>query len=67
MSIDDHRLFLAALFGVIMCFVLACLLNYLAPGGACEVLFSPGMSVCLCVGVFVCVSGQYFGILFLNY
>ena len=39
---------------------------YLAPGGGCEVLFSPVcLSVCLCVCVFVCVSGQYFGILFL--
>ena len=27
---------------------------YLAPGGGCEVLFSPGLSVCLCVCV--CVS-----------
>ena len=25
--------------------------NYLAPGGGCEVLFSPGMSVCVCVSV----------------
>ena len=33
---------------------------YLAPGGGCEVLFSPGLSVCVCVCV--CVSGQYFGI-----
>ena len=31
---------------------------YLAPGGGCDVLFSP----CLCL--YVCVSGQYFGILF---
>ena len=23
--------------------------SYLAPGGGCEVLFSPGLSVCLCV------------------
>ena len=34
--------------------------NYLAPGGGCEVLFSPGLSVCvsvcLCVCVSVCVS-----------
>ena len=41
------------------------------PEGGCEVLFSPGLSVCLCVCVsvcvFVCVSGQYFGILFLSY
>ena len=37
--------------------------NYLAPGGGCEVLFSPGLSVCVCV----CVSGQYLGILFLGY
>ena len=31
---------------------------YLAPGGGCEVLFSPGMSVCLsvCLCVCVCVS-----------
>ena len=33
---------------------------YLAPGGGCEVLFSPGLSVCvsvcLCVCVCVCVS-----------
>ena len=28
---------------------------YLAPGGGCEVLFSPGLSVCLCVCVCVCV------------
>ena len=28
--------------------------SYLAPGGGCEVLFSPGLSVCLCVCV--CVS-----------
>ena len=49
--------------------------NYLAPGGGCEVLFSPGLSVCLSVCVCVClsvclcicVSGQYFGILFLGY
>ena len=42
---------------------------YLAPGGGCEVLFSPGLSVCVCVCVCVsvCVSGQYFGILFLGY
>ena len=44
---------------------------YLAPGGGCEVLFSPGLSLCLSVCVFVCVcvcvSGQYFGILFLGY
>ena len=44
---------------------------YLAPGGGCEVLFSPGVSVCVCVCVCmcvcVCVSGQYFGILFLGY
>ena len=30
------------------------MLNYLAPGGGCEVLFSPGLSVCVCV--WVCVS-----------
>ena len=29
---------------------------YLAPGGGCEVLFSPGLSVCLCVCLSVCVS-----------
>ena len=44
---------------------------YLAPGGGCEVLFSPGLSVCLsvclCVCVSVCVSGRYFGILYLGY
>ena len=28
--------------------------NYLAPGGGCEVLFSPGLSVCVCVCVCVC-------------
>ena len=39
------------------------LIHYLAPGRGCEVLFLPGLSVC----VFVCVSGQYFGILFLSY
>ena len=37
--------------------------NCLAPGGGCEVLFSPCLSVC----VYVRVSGQYFGILFLGY
>ena len=36
---------------------------YLAPGGGCEVLFSPGLSVWLCV----CVSVQYCGILFFGY
>ena len=46
---------------------------YLAPGGGCEVLFSPGLSVCLClsiclcVSLCVCVSSQYFDILFLSY
>ena len=40
---------------------------YLAPGGGCEVLFSPGLSVCLSVCVCICVSGQYFDILFLGY
>ena len=30
------------------------LVNYLAPGGGCEVLFSPGLSVCVCLSV--CVS-----------
>ena len=29
--------------------------NYLAPGGGCEVLFSPGLSVCVCVCACVCV------------
>ena len=29
---------------------------YLAPGGGCEVLFSPGLSVCLSVCVCICVS-----------
>ena len=40
---------------------------YLAPGGGCEVLFSPGLSVCLCVCLCICVTGQYFDILFLGY
>ena len=31
------------------------LVDYLAPGGGCEVLFSPGLSVCVCVCVSVCV------------
>ena len=31
------------------------ILNYLAPGGGCEVLFSPGLSVCVCVCVCLCV------------
>ena len=30
--------------------------NYLAPGGGCEVLFSPGLCVCLSVCLSVCVS-----------
>ena len=30
--------------------------DYLAPGGGCEVLFSPGLSVCLSLCVCVCVS-----------
>ena len=30
--------------------------SYLAPGGGCEVLFSPGLSVCVSVCVCVCVS-----------
>ena len=30
--------------------------SYLAPGGGCEVLFSPGLSVCLSVCVCVCLS-----------
>ena len=30
-------------------------LNYLAPGGGCEVLFSPGLSVCVSVCLSVCV------------
>ena len=29
---------------------------YLAPGGGCEVLFSPGLCVCLSVCLSVCVS-----------
>ena len=29
------------------------MINYLAPGGGCEVLFSPGLSVCVCVCVCV--------------
>ena len=29
--------------------------RYLAPGGGCEVLFSPGLSVCVCVCVCVCL------------
>ena len=45
--------------------------SYLAPGGGCEVLFLPGLSVCvsvcLSVCLSVCVSGRYFGILFLGY
>ena len=43
---------------------------YLAPGGGCEVLFSPGLSVCLSVCVCVCVClcvRPIFGILFLGY
>ena len=48
-------------------FVICVSISYLAPGGGCEVLFSPGLSVCLSVCVSVCVSGQYFGILFLSY
>ena len=30
--------------------------HYLAPGGGCEVLFSPGLSVCVSVCLSVCVS-----------
>ena len=30
--------------------------DYLAPGGGCEVLFSPGLSVCLSVCLCVCLS-----------
>ena len=44
--------------------------HYLAPGGGCEVLFSPGLSVCVSVCVCVCVSvcpADIFGILFLGY
>ena len=44
-----------ALFDLFVC--------YLAPGGGCEVLLSPCLSVCM----YVRVSGQYFGILFLGY
>ena len=29
---------------------------YLAPGGGCEVLFAPGLSVCVSVCLSVCVS-----------
>ena len=29
---------------------------YLAPGGGCEVLFSPGLSVCVSVCLCMCVS-----------
>ena len=29
---------------------------YLATGGGCEVLFSPGLSVCVCVCLSVCIS-----------
>ena len=38
---------------------------YLAPGGGCELLFSPGLYICVsvclsvCVYVCVCVSGRY--------
>ena len=39
-------------FGNFMVILECC--NYLAPGGVCEVLFSPGLSVCLCVCVSVC-------------
>ena len=31
---------------------------YLAPGGGCEVLFSPGLSVCLSVCVSVCPANM---------
>ena len=30
--------------------------SYLAPGGGCDVLFSPGLSVCLSVCLCVCLS-----------
>ena len=32
---------------------------YLAPGGGCEVLFSPGLSVCVCVCVCVCPANIF--------
>ena len=40
------------------CLVNTFCISYLAPGGGCEVLFSPGLSVCVCVCVCVsvCVS-----------
>ena len=38
----------------IMFYHLIPLLNYLAPGGGCEVLFSPGLSVCVSVCLCVC-------------
>ena len=43
--------------GNVLFFTALCmlLLDYLAPGGGCEVLFSPGLSVCLCVCVSVCL------------
>ena len=50
-------------------FTFICPLNrdYLAPGGVCEVLFSPCLSVCVSVCLCVRLSGQYFGILFIGY
>ena len=41
--------------------------NYLAPVGGCEVLFSPGLSVCVSVCLCICVSDNYFDILLLGY
>ena len=45
---------------------------YLAPGGVArycfhQVCLSVCLCVCVCLSVCVCVSGQYFGILFLGY
>ena len=39
---------------VCVLFTLIMYIYYLAPGGGCEVLFSPGLSVC--VSVYVCIS-----------
>ena len=46
-----HARFIA----VLNCNYVNILRCYLAPGGGCEVLFSPGLSVCLSVCVCVCV------------
>ena len=40
---------------VATCFSCIFVYCYLAPGGGCEVLFSPGLSVCLCVCLSVCL------------